>query len=188
MNTNSKQKTASKTLFDQQREKKRAAQVVRRPVVGGFESETDNQRERLRGLEKAERKEVPQKARLEQRKEFTVFSFVEYKERKKVSEKIKQVRKELMLAIAEMKKLGTSLPEVERVAYEQIPDPGIYHLNFFERIIAMLKVLRKNITQSKSWLDTVFARKGKKRYWSRAKRGGSKFTMSHERRLATQAG
>lgn len=166
---------------------KKAQQGNSRFVFGGYESEiTQNQKERFKGLEQIERREIPQKT--VQRKEFTVFAYAEYKDQKEIAKKIQRVRKELILAIAQMKKLGQSLPQIERIAYEQIPNPGIYHLNFFERIIAMLKVLRKNISESKNWLDTVFAKKSKKRYWNMAKSGGTKFSMSHERRMATQAG
>lgn len=178
--------TMDKTLFSS-KTKQDPKQAPRRPVFGSFEAEAgDQQRERLKAIERVERKEVPQK--VQQRKEFTVFAYTEYKEQKVAAEKIEKVRKELILAIAEMKKLGTSLPEVERVAYERIPQPGVYHLNFFEKLIMMLKVLRKNISESKNWLDAVFTKKSKRRYWNMAKGGGSKFTMSHERRLATQAG
>ncbi|MEK7119300.1 MAG: DUF5660 family protein, partial [Patescibacteria group bacterium] len=66
--------------------------------------------------------------------------------------------------------------------------PGVYHLNFFERLKSMLKILREQIEDSSSWLSLQNNRKKKKRYWGMYKKHGTSFGLSHERNLATQAG
>lgn len=182
-------KSKKNPFSDQLKGRKKTAQTVRRSFFGPLESELgENQHERLKALERIERKEVPQKARRVERREFTIFAYTEYKERKEVEKEINKVREELYLAIKEMEKLGKQVKEAQRAVFEDVVDPGVYHLGFFERLKTILKVLRQNIQDSKSWLDMVFARKRRRKYWHMAKKGGSMFTMSHERRMATQAG
>ena len=174
-------------LFSANKTNKTTKQTPRRPVFGSYEAESGEniQKERLRGSE-AEQKEIPQK--VAQRKEFTVFAFHEHKEKILVADKIEQARKELILTIKEMKAMNLQVKEVERVAQEEIVDPGIYHLNFFDKLVTTLKVLRKNISESKSWLDMVFTKKQKRGFKGRAKAGGAQYRMSHERRMVTQTG
>ena len=183
---------STKTLFsDQVKEKKKAtANLARGSFYGSYEADSVDypRSERQHPLELAERKEKPRPTRYIERREFTIFAYTEYHDRKKVEEEIKQVRAELYQVIKEMEKLGADVKEAQRAVMEEITAPGIYHLNFFEKLKTLLKVLRQNIQESRNWLEMVFARKRKRRYWFMAKKGGSMFTMSHERRLATQAG
>lgn len=190
MNSNKAFDPKSPKIFfsDELKERKKAIQLPRQPLFGSFESEIE-ERSPYERLKQIERKEVPQKApSMEIRREFTVFAYTEYRERKKVKEEIRKVREELYLAIKEMEKLGVQVREVQRAVYEEVVDPGVYHLGFFEKLKTILKVLRQNIHDSKNWLEMVFAKKRRRKYWNQAKTGGSMFTMSHERRMATQAG
>lgn len=174
---------------DQLKERKKGALTGRRPFLASFESEFgESPSEQLKALERIERKEVPQKGRFELRKEFTVFAYAEYKERNEIEKEIRKVREELYLAIKEMERLGVQVRQAQRAVFEEVVDPGVYHLGFFEKIKTILKVLRQNIHDSKNWLEMVFAKKRRRKYWNQAKTGGSMFTMSHERRMATQAG
>lgn len=141
--------------------------------------------ERFRQLD---RLETPSRSRHLERREFTIFAYSEYQERRKIEEEIRKIRQELYLVIKEMEKLGADIKESQIAIQQEIINPGVYHLNFFQKLLAILRVLRQNIHESKNWLEMVFHKKSKRRYWSMAKGGGSKFTMSHERRMATQAG
>ncbi|MFZ5845688.1 MAG: DUF5660 family protein [Patescibacteria group bacterium] len=106
-------------------------------------------------------------------------------EEAKIKQQIEAVR-------AELKALATSLKsfhqEVEKAILEVPVEPGIYHLNFFERLKSILKVLRSQIEDSTTWLQLWTSRKKKVTYWGLYKKHGTKFGLSAERTLATQAG
>jgi hypothetical protein len=108
-----------------------------------------------------------------------------------------QVEQETKLQIAavleELKQISFStkkLAKEVKVASEQVPaDPGVYHINFFERLRKTLVFLRKKIDESATWLS-AFNQRSKKRnyYWGQVKKSGGKFMLSQERYMATQAG
>ena len=79
--------------------------------------------------------------------------------------------------------------EVEKAAFETVVSPGVYHLNFFERLRRWIASFRKKIAQSQLWLQE-WNRRAEKRsvYWARVKKHGNKYLLSQERYMATQAG
>lgn len=98
---------------------------------------------------------------------------------------IDAIRAELKMLAASLKSLNA---EIQKAVTEVPVAPGVYHLNFFERLKSMLKILREEIDDSSSWLALQNNRKKKKSYWSMYKKHGTSFGLSHERNLATQAG
>ena len=98
---------------------------------------------------------------------------------------IDAIRAELKMLAASLKSLNT---EIQKAVTEVPVAPGVYHLNFFERLKSMLKILREQIDDSSSWLALQNNRKQKKGYWGMYKKHGTSFGLSHERNLATQAG
>lgn len=102
-----------------------------------------------------------------------------------LSQKIEAVRQELKMLAASIKQLNS---EVGRAVTEVPVTPGVYHLNFFERLKGILKVLREQVNDSRSWLSLWSNRKEKKQYWGLYKKHGTKFGLSSERTMATQAG
>jgi len=64
-----------------------------------------------------------------------------------------------------------------------------YHLNFFEHLKRLIRQLKTQINDSVVWLGE-FNKKSKKRnaYWGGVKKSGSKFLLSQDRYVATQAG
>ncbi|GAG16340.1 unnamed protein product, partial [marine sediment metagenome] len=93
----------------------------------------------------------------------------------------------------ELKKLadasqGLSI-EIKKATFTAAVEPGTYHENFFDRIRRLIELARKKIVESKSWLET-FNHRSKKRshYWGQVKKSGTKFMLSQERYMATQAG
>jgi hypothetical protein len=102
-----------------------------------------------------------------------------------LKQKIESVRAEL----AALSKSITSLNiEVEKAIAEMPVDPGIYHINFYERLRSMLLFIRQNVDNSRSWLSMHTSRKKKMGYWGMYKKHGTTFGLSNERTLATQAG
>ncbi|MBI3576885.1 hypothetical protein HY086_02525 [Candidatus Gottesmanbacteria bacterium] len=102
-----------------------------------------------------------------------------------MKEKIDAVRVELKALAQSVKQLRSEITN----QVDQTPiDPGIYHLNFFERLRGILKILRQQIEDSRSWLLLWTGRKKKMGYWGRYKKHGTQFGLSSERTVATQAG
>lgn len=102
-----------------------------------------------------------------------------------IKEKLESVRIELKTLAASIKKFNS---QVER-AIEDIPaHPGIYHLNFLERLRGVIMTLRQSIEDSGSWLALWTSRKQKKKYWGMYKKHGTSFGLSSERNVSTQAG
>lgn len=108
-----------------------------------------------------------------------------YREEIGIKEKLEAVRLELKTLVATIKKFNS---QVER-AIEDIPThPGVYHLNFLERLRGVIMALRQSIEDSSSWLALWTSRKKKKQYWGLYKKHGTSFGLSSERNVSTQAG
>lgn len=99
---------------------------------------------------------------------------------------IKAIQEELKKLVGSTKEL---VKEVEIAAKLEPVEPGVYHLNFFERLKQTIIDLRKKIEDSASWLS-LFNQRAKRRsyYWAQVKKSGTKFMLSQERYMATQAG
>ncbi|MGB9707034.1 MAG: DUF5660 family protein [Microgenomates group bacterium] len=102
-------------------------------------------------------------------------------------------RLQIAAILEELKKLASATKNLSTevdIAAKQIPvEPGVYHISFFEKLRQTLTLLRKRIEESATWLAT-FNQKAKKRnyYWAQVRKSGTKFMLSQERYMATQAG
>ena len=104
---------------------------------------------------------------------------------KGLKESIEAVRIELKAISASMKSLNADIAK----AVNEVPvNPGVYHLNFFERLKSVLAIIRTQIDDSRSWLLMWGQRKAKRGYWNMFKKHGTKFGLSSERTAATSAG
>lgn len=102
-----------------------------------------------------------------------------------MKQKLDVVRMELKALASSIKNLNS---QIER-AIDDIPaHPGIYHVNFLERLRGIIRTLRENIEDSGSWLALWSGRKQKKKYWGMYKKHGTTFGLSSERNVSTQAG
>lgn len=109
-----------------------------------------------------------------------------HEDSQKIAQQIESVRAELKALAASVKSLNT---EINKAVSEVPVDPGIYHVNFFERLRSILKVLREQIDDSRTWLALSAERKQKKLgYWAMFKKHGTTFGLSNERSIATSAG
>ncbi len=109
-----------------------------------------------------------------------------HEDSQKLAQQIEGIRTELKALAASIQSLNT---EIKKAVAEVPVDPGIYHVNFLERLRSILKVLREQIDDSKSWLALSAQRKQKKLgYWGMFKKHGTSFGLSNERSLATSAG
>ena len=102
-----------------------------------------------------------------------------------IKEKLDCVRQELKKLSLSIRHLNS---QIER-AIDDIPvHPGVYHVNFLERIRGVLLVIRENIENSGTWLNLCTKRSQKKNYWGMYKKHGTSFGLSSERNVANQAG
>lgn len=114
---------------------------------------------------------------------------------KKFDEEKEKIRAQIATILEELKRLTTSTnrltTEVE-IACQQPPppEPGVYHLSFFQKLRQIILLLIKNIESATSWL-AVFNHRVKKKtpyYWAQVRKAGTKFMLSQERYMATQTG
>ncbi|MBU1499958.1 hypothetical protein KKE48_03770 [Patescibacteria group bacterium] len=81
------------------------------------------------------------------------------------------------------------MEEVDQAAFQVIVNPGVYHQNFFERLFHLIKLARKKVAESRTWLQLQNHRCQKRTgYWQSVKKSGTSFMLSGERTVSTQAG
>lgn len=102
-----------------------------------------------------------------------------------LKQQVEAVRSELKMLVSSLKSFNQ---EVQKAVSEVPVQPGIYHLNFMERLKSIIRILREQIEDSRSWLALSTNRKKQKGYWSMFKKHGTSFGLSSERTIATQAG
>jgi hypothetical protein len=108
--------------------------------------------------------------------------------KQEVEKKIDQIR-------IEIKKIARGIvgldQSIQAVIQQEVTNPGTYHLNFFEKLLSFLQYMNKRVTESRHWASMHSQRsQTKSYYWSMAgkKKGGTMFSMSQERTVATQSG
>lgn len=131
-----------------------------------------------------EKEKQSQPPLFEIRKEETLL-FVKEQE---ITQEVEAARAELKKAVKELEKLGKDVVEVEKAVEKMPTKPGIYHLTFFERLRQIIRFFRERIEESRTWLRVMVSKKKHKRYWALYKKHGTKFGLSGERVVATQAG
>lgn len=107
------------------------------------------------------------------------------KDEPQLKQQIEAVQAELKALAASIKNLSA---DIQKTVTEVPIDPGIYHKNFYERIRSVLRLMREQIDDSRTWLNLSSARSNKKSYWGKYKKHGTSFGLSNERTLATQSG
>ncbi|MEA3355055.1 MAG: DUF5660 family protein [Patescibacteria group bacterium] len=81
------------------------------------------------------------------------------------------------------------MKELDQASFQAVVSPGIYHKNFFERLLHLIKLAKKNIASSRTWLSLHNHRAKKQAgYWAQFKKSGTSFMLSGERSTATQTG
>ena len=115
------------------------------------------------------------------RQEFLVFSQHEQQRQ----QEIKALQEQLQLLIEETQGLSQ---EIDLAVKQQIVNPGVYHLNFFERLRQIIKLMRQKIHDSQTWLSVFNGRSQQQGYWGQVSNSGTKFMLSQERYMVTQTG
>ncbi|MBU0619275.1 hypothetical protein KKD62_03510 [Patescibacteria group bacterium] len=87
------------------------------------------------------------------------------------------------------KTAGALGKEIEKASFNAVVSPGTYHVNFFQRLRSLLAELRHKIADSQTWLSACNKKVDKRCfYWRQVKKSGTKFMLSQERYMSTQAG
>lgn len=147
-----------------------------------------NQPLNLNQLTRVEEKQERQARQFQQE-----FLDIRQQERLVWTRKEQDTKLQIAAILEELKKLASATKNLTKevdVAAKQVPvEPGVYHLSFFEKLRETLVLLRKRIEESATWLS-AFNQKAKKRnfYWAQVRKSGTKFMLSQERYMATQAG
>lgn len=122
---------------------------------------------------------------LQRHKEITETKVFDRKQ-EEAKAKIEAIKEQLQLLIKELAGMDK---ELEKAIEEEIVNPGTYHVNYFEKIRKFLIDLRKRVADSANWLEMSNQRKAAQQgYWGQVRKSGTKFMLSQERTLATQAG
>ncbi len=134
-------------------------------------------------LEQEHRLRLQQQQAFEKRRrqEFLVFS---QKEEARKHE-IESLQEQLKLLVEEVKDLSQ---EIDIAVSQQVVNPGVYHINFFERLRLFIKIMRKKIQDSQTWLSLFNHRSSQRGYWGQVQNSGTKFMLSQERYMVTQTG
>ncbi len=109
----------------------------------------------------------------------------------RAKKEIEMIKEEIKALSVQTGKLSTELLEAEKAVFGNIPDikSGKYYLTFFDRIRNLVKMAKKRVSESRTWLSVFNQRcQGKSYYWQQVANSGSKFMMSHDRAVATSVG
>lgn len=170
-------------------------------VVGGTAEEAFDQ---ITGKKSGELKpnqslRIDELARAEEIREKKAWDFqqdfLDIRKQEKLiwTRKERETQMQIAAILEELKKLAQATEnlakEVEVAAAEAPVDPGVYHLSFFERLRETIILFKKKIEESATWLAAI-NQKCKKRnyYWAQVRKSGTKFLLSQERYMSTQAG
>ncbi|MCH7951489.1 hypothetical protein IH980_01955 [Patescibacteria group bacterium] len=156
---------------------------VRQPISGELrpDESLNLEAEIRRRAEEASRRE---RSHFEHRsrKEKLVYS----RKQEEITAQIKAIQEELKKLIEEASGLAQ---EIEVAVQQVVVDPGVYHINFFDKLRQMIILLRKKVADSKTWMHTANARaKQRSFFWAQVGKSGTKFMLSQERTVSTQAG
>lgn len=168
-------------------------------VAGGIAGEAFNQ---ITGKNRGELKpnqtlNFQELAEAEERKKARNFEqdFFSLRKQEKLvwSQQEQQTKMQISAILQELKKLALATKNLAKqvdVAASQVPvEPGIYHINFFEKLKETIILFKKRIEESATWLSACNQRaKKRSHYWGQVHKSGTKFMLSQERYTATQTG
>jgi predicted RNase H-like nuclease (RuvC/YqgF family) len=129
-------------------------------------------------------------ARLRQKESIQRQEQVLYtRKEKETQEQVKALQSDIQELAKSVNNLASGVQQAERITLQETPVVGVYHLNFFVHLRKIIADLRTQIQESAIWLEAWNTKaKKKNHYWGNVKKSGSKFLLSQDRYMATQAG
>jgi len=127
------------------------------------------------------------------RKKFEQLQQVRYQEQVVFQQREQQTQNQVKAIQQELKSLANSVKNLDKEVdktVEQIPaHPGVYHLNFLEKLKQAVVLLKQRVEEASSWLELFNRKQAKKRgYWPQVQKQGTQFSQSGERYVATSVG
>jgi hypothetical protein len=106
------------------------------------------------------------------------------------SQEISVKIQEILIEIKQLSNSSSELKkEVEVISMEQVGEnPGVYHVNFLEQMLGVIRDLRLSVEDSLAWFGALRSKKAARQYGVMAKKHGTSFTLSNERQVSTQVG
>lgn len=88
---------------------------------------------------------------------------------------IKQADRALMSEVSDIENLTINSSSSQR-------KPGLYHIRFLEIILSLLKILKKRINESQTWLEAMTSKKKKRgsAFAALSKKQGTQYSLSQE--------
>lgn len=118
-----------------------------------------------------------------------------HREARSIKRLSQETENNIQQILVEIKKLvsasGELKTEFKIVTVEKVVNPGKYHESFFEWLLSSVREALKKVEDSKAWLSAVKGKNAKRgTYWTNADEtvGGTSFSLSSERVVATQTG
>lgn len=155
--------------------------VMQNQVIGGESLEAGESYEKPVSTEQVERRELPKQAAYEVRQEIILFTSQE----QETQRQIEALQTELIALIRVVKEVDF---EIQKNVMQIPVNPGVYHLNFLDRVRNLLKLVREKLEDSRTWLKLANNKRKQKGYWSMYKKKGTSFGLSGERAVSTQTG
>lgn len=143
--------------------------------------------------EHADRQEKAEKPQITAEHMDYFREFKSLTENKTESEATIAIRQQLDQILAELRNVKNSSDELENVfkdvAIDTPPEkPGVYHLTFFEGFLKLVLKMKDKIEDGVVYAKMFRSRKTERGYHAMAKKGGTSFTLHHDRSVATQTG
>lgn len=117
-------------------------------------------------------------------------NFIFRQQEKEIKREVEAILNEIKKEVKRLDEATRNLEkETARVVVEDVPpNPGVYHVNFFEWLFGLLKNIRQKVEDAGVWLSLSYSRKAKRKYWAKFKKHGTSFGLSSDRVVATQTG
>ncbi len=127
------------------------------------------------------------------RERFEQLQQVHTQEQIVFNQKEQQSQNQVKAIQQELKTLAVSVKNLDKEvdkAIEQIPvHPGVYHLNFLEKLKQAVVLLKEHVEEASTWLELFNRKQARKHgYWPQAQKLGTQFSQSGERYVATSVG
>lgn len=92
--------------------------------------------------------------------------------------------------VTQLAKTTQGLARETQIAALQAPaDPGVYHVNFFEKLRSYIVSFRRKIENASLWMQSYNARSAKKKtFWGQVGKSGAKRLLSNEDYIQRSAG
>ncbi|MCS7092213.1 MAG: DUF5660 domain-containing protein [Patescibacteria group bacterium] len=108
------------------------------------------------------------------------------KKSQELKAQLNAIQQELLTVVKSTQGLAE---EVQIAAMTSAVNPGLYHIVFFEKLLAFIKSFRAKIQEAQTWLYAVNKRSQKKNMWGiNYKKHGAKYLLSSEHYLQRSAG